>query len=60
MPQFPSTSVALAVKSLVDAAQGKPQPRYIDDSAEGGYSIHNPLIITKSNVNKAPTGEYGG
>jgi hypothetical protein len=60
MPQFPSRSVAMAVKSLVDAARGIAQPHYLDDSAEGGYSIHNPLIITKANISKAPTGEYGG
>jgi ribose transport system substrate-binding protein len=59
MPQFPSTSVKLAIDSVVKAAHGIKQPKFIDDSTGSGNSIANPLIITKANVDKAPAGEYG-
>jgi ribose transport system substrate-binding protein len=60
MPQFPTTSVKLAIDSVVNAARGTKQPKFVDDSASGGNSIDNPLITTKANVDQAPSGEYGG
>jgi ribose transport system substrate-binding protein len=60
MPLYPSNSVRLAIDSIVKAVQGEKQPRYIDDSAANGYSIENPLVITKDNLDQAPKDEYVG
>jgi ribose transport system substrate-binding protein len=57
MPLYPATSAKLGVESILKAQKGE-APRFVDDSATNGEnSIENPLVLSKDNIDKAPT-EY--